>query len=108
METHYLAGADFFRMLKCKPIILNTSRGSVLDAQALCDALDEGLISGAGLDVLENEKPESFNSAERVLFERLIHDRRIVLTPHIAGYTRESPRKMAMVILEKLGLTSPE
>jgi D-3-phosphoglycerate dehydrogenase len=107
-ETHYLAGVDFFQALKRKPIIINTSRGSVLDAYALCDALDAGLVSSAGLDVLENEKPNSFNSKERALFERLIHDRRIVLTPHIAGYTRESPRKMAMVILEKLGLASPE
>jgi D-3-phosphoglycerate dehydrogenase len=107
-ETHYLAGSDFFQALKRKPVIINTSRGSVLDASALCDALDAGMISGAGLDVLENEKPNLFNSEERGLFERLIYDPRIVLTPHIAGYTRESPRKMAMVILEKLGLTSPE
>jgi D-3-phosphoglycerate dehydrogenase len=107
-ETHYMAGADFFQDLKQNPVIINTSRGSVLDTLALCEALDQGLVSGAGLDVLENEKPDTYDSNERALFNRLVHDSRIVITPHIAGYTRESPRKMALIILEKLGLESPE
>lgn len=107
-ETHYMAGADFFQGLKRKPVIINTSRGSILDTFALCQALEQGLITGAGLDVLENEKPDTYDPKERALFNWLLQDSRVVLTPHIAGYTRESPRKMAQIILEKLGLESSE
>jgi D-3-phosphoglycerate dehydrogenase len=107
-ETHYMAGADFFKGLKRKPVVINTSRGSVLDTLALCHALDQELVSGAGLDVLENEKPHTYDPQERELFNRLLHDNRVIVTPHIAGYTQESPQKMAMIILEKLGLGFPE
>ena len=103
-ETHHLVNDDFFRALKHSPVLINTSRGSIVNTSSLLHALDCGMISGAGLDVLENEKPDSFNVDERVVFDRLMQHAQVIITPHIAGYTQESPKKMARVILEKLGL----
>jgi D-3-phosphoglycerate dehydrogenase len=103
-ETHHLVNDDFFRALKHSPVLINTSRGSIVNTSSLLHALDSGMISGAGLDVLENEKPSSFNAEERVIFDRLMQHAQVIVTPHIAGYTLESPQKMARVILEKLGL----
>jgi len=70
----------------------------------LKDALLAGKIAGAGLDVLENEKLSSFNEEERNLFSWLLSRPEVIITPHIAGYSRESFLKMGEVLLDKLGL----
>src|SRR5215203_12302 len=102
-ETHYLANHDFFRTLKQKPWILNTSRGPVVNTQDLKNAIVNGAIAGAGLDVLENEKLSSFTPAEQALFEWLIEQPNVIITPHIAGYSQEAFLKMSEVLLQKLG-----
>ena len=70
-ETHYLANHDFFQSLKQKPWILNTSRGQIVNTQDLKDAILNGAIAGAGLDVLENEKLSSYTAEEKLLFDWL-------------------------------------
>lgn len=102
-ETHYLANHDFFQSLKQKPWILNTSRGQVVNTLDLKNAILNGVIAGAGLDVLENEKLSSFTAEEQALFEWLIHQPNVVITPHIAGYSQEAFLKMSEVLLRKLG-----
>jgi D-3-phosphoglycerate dehydrogenase / 2-oxoglutarate reductase len=102
-ETHYLANHDFFQSLKQKPWILNTSRGQIINTQDLKNAILNGAIAGAGLDVLENEKPTSYTAEEQTLFEWLIHQPNVVVTPHIAGYSHEAFLKMSEVLLQKLG-----
>jgi D-3-phosphoglycerate dehydrogenase len=65
-----------------KPIVVNTSRGPIIDEKALIQALKEGLISGAGLDVLEKEPPEPQNP--------LLKMDNVILSPHVSFYSVES------------------
>jgi D-3-phosphoglycerate dehydrogenase / 2-oxoglutarate reductase len=103
-ETHHLANAEFFNSLQQKPYIINTSRGKVIDTAALTTALKSGLVAGAALDVLENEKLSSFTPQETQQFETLVAMPNVLVTPHIAGYSQEAFYKMSLVLLEKLGL----
>jgi D-3-phosphoglycerate dehydrogenase len=102
-ETHYLANDNFFQSLKQKPWILNTSRGSIVNTRDLKNAIVNGAIAGAGLDVLENEKLSSYTPEEQALFEWLIGQPNVIITPHIAGYSHEAFLKMSQVLLQKLG-----
>ena len=102
-ETHYLANHDFFQSLKQKPWILNTSRGQIVNTHDLKEAIINGVIAGAGLDVLENEKPSSYTAEENLLFHWLLDQPNVVITPHIAGYSHEAFFKMSEVLLQKLG-----
>lgn len=57
--------------------------------------LNEGLIRGVAMDVLENEKIENLNKEEQQWFDELIAHERVLLNPHIAGWTFESKEKIA-------------
>ena len=103
-ETRHMADESFFNALQQRPYILNTSRGEVLKTEALAVALEQNKIAGAALDVLENEKPETYTEQETLLFNRLIACSNVVITPHIAGYSVEAFLKMGQVIVKKLGL----
>ena len=102
-DTHYMANHDFFQSLKQKPWILNTSRGQIVNTQDLKNAILNGTIAGAGLDVLENEKLSSYTAGEQMLFEWLVDQPNVIITPHIAGYSHEAFLKMSQVLLQKLG-----
>jgi D-3-phosphoglycerate dehydrogenase len=101
-ETLHLADKKFFDALERTPYFLNTSRGKVVNQQDLVLALAENRIAGAALDVLENEKLESLNASERQNLDILLADHRVIVTPHIAGYSREAFLKMAQILCEKL------
>lgn len=103
-ETRHMAGKSFFDSLHNKPWILNTSRGEVVDTAALIDALKENKIKGAGLDVLENERLNSYSETEKEQLNWLIQQPHVLITPHIAGYSHEAFYKMAEVLLAKLRL----
>ena len=103
-ETRSMANADFFQSLQQKPYIINTSRGEVMNTEALIDALKNDQISGAALDVLENEKITSLSQEEKNNLDFLCSQPNIILTPHIAGYSNEAFYGMGKVIMEKLGL----
>lgn len=105
-DTLHLANDGFFSSLQKQPYLLNTSRGKVIDTAALIRALGAGQLRGAGLDVLENEKLDALNELERQQMNVLSHDPRVILTPHIAGYSHESFEKMATVLLAKLGISA--
>ena len=90
--THYISKADFEQM-KPTGILINASRGPVVDEKALVWALKEGKIAGAGLDVYEKE-PE--------VEDDLIQMKNVVLAPHIASASRETRLKMATMAAENL------
>ena len=101
-DTLHMANQDFFKSLQQTPFIINTSRGSVVQTGALIDALKQGLIAGAALDVLENEKLNSYYAQEKQALNYLTQQPNVILTPHIAGYSAEAFYKMSAVMLEKL------
>lgn len=101
-DTLHLANDTFFTSLQKRPYLLNTSRGKVIDTAALVRALQKGLLRGAGLDVLENEKLDTMSEPERQQLEFLTNNPAVILTPHIAGYSHESFEQMAAVLLTKL------
>jgi D-3-phosphoglycerate dehydrogenase len=81
-STRHLIGEREFGKMEKGPIIINTSRGPIIDENALIQALEENLISGAGLDVLEKEPPDSNNP--------LLKMENVILSPHIGFYSEES------------------
>ncbi len=83
-------------------IILNTSRGGILVLKDVIELLEGDKLMGLGLDVLENEKLDQLNYAERTIFEKLSTDERVILTPHIAGWTHESYKRINQVLVEKI------
>lgn len=105
-ETHHLANESFFSSLQRKPWIVNTSRGKVVAIPDLIKALKNKVISGAALDVLENEKLITYSSAEKEQLDWLLAQPNVIITPHIAGYTHEASYKMADILLHKLGITA--
>ena len=101
-DTKHMANEVFFDKLENKPFIINTSRGNVVKTTALINALQNGKIKGAALDVLENEKLETLSEIEKLQLDFLLNQDNVLITPHIAGYSNEAFLKMSEVILTKL------
>jgi D-3-phosphoglycerate dehydrogenase len=101
-ETKYMIDYNFLSSFKKPYWLINTSRGKVLRTEDLLRCLAENRITGAALDVLENEKLDSLNEQERLIFERLLAEQRISLSPHIAGWTFRSKKLIAEVLLAKI------
>jgi D-3-phosphoglycerate dehydrogenase len=102
-ETEHFADDSFFNSLRKCAIVINTSRGSVVNTSALIEALKSKKISGSILDVLENEDLKSMNENEKQEFETLVQAPNVIITPHIGGYTHEATLKMSSILLEKIG-----
>ena len=103
-ETSHIANDEFFNSLRQKPYIINTSRGKVRHTPALIEALQSGKVSGAALDVLENERLSSYSAEESAQLDVLCSMPQVLITPHIAGYSNEAFYKMSTVLLAKLGM----
>ncbi|MGL4599700.1 MAG: 2-hydroxyacid dehydrogenase [Bacteroidia bacterium] len=104
-ETAYMIDDAFLNRFE-KPIwLINTSRGKVLNTADLVNHLERGTVRGACLDVLEYEKI-SFEAIDATQlpqpFQYLIKSDRVMLSPHIAGWTFESHEKIGKVLAEKI------
>lgn len=89
-RTFHLADRTFFQQLQRKPYLLNTSRGEVVETEALLDALNTGAVAGAVIDVWENEPHIS----------RELLDKVFIGTPHIAGYSADGKANATRMVLE--------
>ena len=101
-ETSYMADYQFFKRFLRPVYVLNISRGGVLNTQALIQAIDDGVVIGAGLDVLEEEsKSFDVDDANKTIIE-LNQRPSVLLTPHVAGWTEESYYKLSLVLAQKI------
>lgn len=103
-ETNDMGNSHFFSKFSKEFIVINTSRGSVINTGDLVSAIEQKKVLGAGLDVLEFEKhsfESVFNDRSAVL-KRLTEFPNVVLSPHIAGSTKESVFKIADVLAGKI------
>jgi len=91
--THHLIGKAELKQMKPTAILINASRGGVVDDAALIEALRSGTIAGAGLDVFENEP--KFNPG-------FLELKNVVLAPHIASSSKATRNKMAMLAAQNL------
>ena len=90
-ETYHMIGRrELFECLKHRAIIVNTSRGAVIDSEALLEALEQGIVAAAALDVLETEPPK------RDIDKRLARHPRVIVTPHIGASTVEAQYRAAV------------
>jgi D-3-phosphoglycerate dehydrogenase len=106
-ETKNMVNSVFINTFKKDFWFINTGRGQSVITSDLVEALKTGKILGAGLDVLEYEKTSFenlFSSAEKMpeAFQYLIEAENVLLSPHVAGWTVESKRKLAQVIVDKI------
>lgn len=101
-ETRHYANAAF--LSGCRPgvVLINTARGNHIPTADLLAALNSGQVGGACLDVFENERPASWTENERRLYMDLLAHERVVVSPHVAGWTVESLERIASVLLEKI------
>ena len=102
--THHYANDSFFNACIQKPYFLSTCRGAVTNTDALLKALQNQVVSGVGMDVLENEQLDSYSSSEQARLQAFMAHPNFILTPHIAGYSHEAYLKMSQILLGKLGI----
>ncbi|QCP54858.1 D-2-hydroxyacid dehydrogenase [Trinickia violacea] len=96
-ETRNMLAMPEFRAMKRKPLIINTARGGLVDEGALVQALDEGLISGAGFDVTDGEPPRMDSPLMRVAGRP-----NVILTPHVAWASDEAQQALADQLVDNI------
>ena len=93
-ETQNMITLDKMKLMKKNAIIINTSRGGIVNEKDLNEALEKKVIFGAGLDVFENEPPDDKNP--------LLKNKRIMLSPHAATFTQECLSKMSVETVQNI------
>lgn len=109
-DTHYLINDEFINEMKNDFYFVNTARGKNVRTKSLVEALKTGKVKGACLDVLEYEKSSfenldtstSINTGENEDLQYLLNSEKVILTPHIAGWTHQSKEKLAQFIVDKI------
>lgn len=102
-STHYLVDEKFISKMEKNFYFVNTARGKNLKTSALVDAIKNGKVLGAALDVLEYEKSSFENlDASNEDLDFLLKSEKAIVTPHIAGWTHQSKEKLAQFIVDKI------
>ena len=104
-STINLISKKEFKLMKKKPFLINTSRGEVLDEKELLNHLNSGDISGAAIDVINNEVnwsgkiPNNNN-----IYKHINKETNLIVTPHIGGATSDSILKTELFIAKKISI----
>lgn len=101
-DTMYYFNNKFIERMRKPFILINTSRGMVVNSKDLLDGLKNGKVSAACVDVWEEEPLEKMNNELKGLLEKALKMPNFLITPHIAGYSHESLYKMSKVLLGKI------
>ena len=102
-ETHHLIDHSCFQKMKDGAFFINTSRGEIVDEEALLKALQNGSLAGAALDVLSDENSgQSDWMSDNALIEYARKHNNLIITPHIGGATYDSMEKTEIFMAEKL------
>lgn len=101
-ETRMLVDIDYLKRFKKPIILINTARGEIVSLAAVNQALAEGVLRGAALDVLENEKLDRLTPSQNEAFNSLSEKSNVIFTPHIAGWTYESHVKINVALVQKI------
>ena len=102
-KTHYIIDEKFISEMKKSFYFINTSRGKNVKTSALIEGIKSGKVKGACLDVLEYEKSSFENlELENDDLQYLLNSEKVIITPHIAGWTHQSKIKLAQTIVDKI------
>lgn len=107
-ENYHIIDSEALKKMKKEVLIINTARGGLIDTDALIEAIKKGIVAGAGLDVVENEellKEDKSNiEIERIRKQHdyLASNKNVILTPHMAFYSRESVKRIINTTIENI------
>ena len=93
-ETRGIVGRDAFARMKKGVRVINCARGGLLDEKALCEAIEQGIVAGAALDVFEKEPPDPDNP--------LLKIPEVIVTPHLGASTAEAQEGVAFTVAEQM------
>ncbi|MFU2486178.1 D-2-hydroxyacid dehydrogenase [Thauera sp. WH-1] len=96
-QTRGMIALPEFRAMARRPLIINTARGGLVDEEALVQALDEGLIAGAGFDVAAGEPPAADSPMMRIAGRP-----NVILTPHVAWASDEAQQALADQLIDNI------
>jgi len=112
--THHLINKETVKLVKKGAILINTSRGSVVDTEALIEALDKKILSGVGLDVIEGEElikeekqllydPRNLEALSNLVKDHILLSKdNVVFTPHIAFYSQEALERILETTVQNI------
>lgn len=101
-ETHYYCDEQFISDCSKKPIIINTSRGTVVNMIDIINAIETQKINGFCVDVYEDEPITKNKIHLTVTYQKLLSFKNVIATPHIAGWTKESKYKLVKILMDKI------
>jgi D-3-phosphoglycerate dehydrogenase len=101
-ETKMMVNDEFIQKFKKNIFLVNTSRGEVASVKAILRGLNSEKLRGACLDVLENEKLQTLTLEQDEIYTQLFQMKNVILSPHVAGWTVESYRKINEVLVSKI------
>lgn len=101
-ETLEMTSGNFFSQFKKELIFINTSRGEISPLKSIKEAILSNKVLKAGLDVLENEKLKSLTFEQTESLDFLKDSEKVIFTPHVAGWSRESYIRINEVLVKKI------
>ncbi len=103
-ETRGMVNSQYLGRFRKNITLINTARGEIIPLSDLVDSFSAGKVTGAALDVLENEKLDRLTVTQREAFRNLVAGGNVMFTPHIAGWTFESHYKINVALVAKIKL----